>query len=128
MRLLGEPRSARPNHGWDLFDMIHYTCDACKRAIHSQETRFSVRIEVAASFDPMGDDEPEDDRDHLLEVHEMLERLESSADDEVGGLGVEELVEPFVERSFDLCPECARKFQRNPLGREAAKQFEFSQN
>lgn len=124
MRLLGEPRSARPNHGWDLFVMIHYTCDACKRAISSQDTRYSVRIEVAASFDPLEDDEPADDRDHLLEVHEMLERLESSGDDEEEG----EAIEPFVERTFDLCPECARRFQRNPLGREAAKQFEFSQN
>jgi hypothetical protein len=102
--------------------MMHYTCDACKRAISSQEPRYAVRIEVAASFDPLEDDEPEADRDHLLEVHELLERLESADDDD------EAEVESFVARNFDLCPECARRFQRNPLGREPAKQFEFSQN
>ena len=29
---------------------------------------------------------------------------------------------------FDLCPECRKRFLKHPLGREAVKQFDFSQN
>jgi hypothetical protein len=29
---------------------------------------------------------------------------------------------------FDLCPECRKKFLKNPLGREHSKQFDFSKN
>jgi hypothetical protein len=29
---------------------------------------------------------------------------------------------------FDLCPDCRRKFVKNPLGREVAKAFGFSSN
>jgi hypothetical protein len=101
--------------------MIHFTCDCCKRRIDAGEARYSVSIEVAAALDAPSDDEPEDDRDHLREVDEILEQLddvvlEDAADDS-----------PF-ERQFDLCAKCARRFLRNPLNREPSKQFNFSPN
>ncbi len=58
--------------------MIHYTCDRCKRTINSEnELRYVVRLEVYASLDPI-EDELHDDRDHLQEIQEILERLDDT--------------------------------------------------
>jgi hypothetical protein len=29
---------------------------------------------------------------------------------------------------YDLCPDCHKKFVRDPLGKEAAQKFDFSEN
>lgn len=103
--------------------MIHYSCDRCGRPIASQlETRYVVRIEVEAAWDPteMGS-LTADDRDHLLELQEMLEGGHELADAMLG--------ESICQRQrFDLCGECHRKFLKNPLAKESTKQLDFSQN
>ena len=38
------------------------------------------RREIEAKFDGL-DSEPDDDRDHLMELHEVLERLEDTDED-----------------------------------------------
>lgn len=101
--------------------MIHYTCDRCKRELESDELRYAVRIEVSAAFDPRPGDEADDDRDHLLEIQEILEQLENSSADDVSD-------EIHQELRYDLCPDCCRKLRKNPLGREPAKQLQFSPN
>src|SRR2546421_1687660 len=67
--------------------MIHFTCDRCRRVIDSeQEARYVVRMEMEAVMDPVHEDEPLDDRDHLLEIDEILERTlteSDSIDDEI---------------------------------------------
>jgi hypothetical protein len=101
--------------------MIHYTCDFCKRAIDPDEDlRYVVKIEISAAFDPTVADE-DDDRDHLQEIQDLLEHLESSRGDQLGD-------DVHQELHFDLCPECRRKFTKNPLGREVAKLLDFSEN
>src|SRR5690349_6959717 len=65
--------------------MIHFTCDRCKRVIDSeQELRYIVRMEIEAVMDPIHDDEPQDDRDHLHEIDEILERIDGCEDDALG--------------------------------------------
>ena len=92
--------------------MIHFTCDRCKRVIDLEhELRYVVRLELEAVMDPIHEEETQDDRDHLLEIDEILERADASESGEVG----EEL---YQKRRFDLCPQCCRKFSANPLGRE----------
>lgn len=101
--------------------MIHYTCDLCKRKLDPHEDlRYVVRIEISAAFDPITDDD-EDDRDHLQEIQDIIECLEDAESDEIGDDVCQQL-------RFDLCPECRRKFAKNPLGREAAKILDFSKN
>ena len=34
----------------------------------------------------------------------------------------------YQQLRFDLCPECRKKFLKNPLGRKTIEQFDFSQN
>ena len=57
--------------------MIHFTCDRCKRVIDpEQELRYVVRMEIEAVMDPIHENELADDRDHLLEIDEILERVD----------------------------------------------------
>ena len=103
--------------------MIHYSCDRCKRVLDPiEDLRYVVKVETQAVMDPVGMDEGDDDRDHLLEVHEILE---SSVD-----IDSELVGDDVYQRSrYDLCPQCYRKFVKNPLGQEtAAAQLNFSQN
>lgn len=102
--------------------MIQYSCDRCKRHLDSDEDlRYVVRIEIEAKFDGL-DGEPDDDRDHLLELHEVLERLEDTDEDN----SVDE--EVYRRKRFDLCAECYRKYLKNPLGRELSAPLGFSNN
>jgi hypothetical protein len=103
--------------------MIHFTCDRCKRVIDSElEMRYVVRMEVEAVMDPIHEQEPQDDRDHLLEIDEILERVDASESDAIGD-------DIYQKRRYDLCPQCYRKFTANPLGRERkAATLGFSHN
>ena len=102
--------------------MIHYSCDLCKRLIDPDEDlRYVVKVEVYAAVDPLEVDQAGDDRDHLQEMQEILQRMEESGSDGVGE-------DVFQQLRFDLCPECRKKFVKNPLGREGAKHFDFSKN
>jgi len=102
--------------------MIHYSCDLCKREMDPDEDlRYVVKMEIYAAFDPMVGEEQDDDRDHLREIQDILERMEQSDADHVGE-------DVYQQLSFDLCPECRKKFLRNPLGRDSAKVLDFSKN
>jgi len=101
--------------------MIRYTCDVCKRELDPQrDLRYVVKMEVYAAFDPIAADE-EDDRDHLQEIQEILERLEDADNDQIGD-------DVYQQLRFDLCPECRKRFLKNPLGQEVGKVFDFSEN
>ena len=102
--------------------MIRYSCDLCRRELDPQDDlRYVVKVEVYAAFDPSAVDNDDEDRDHLEEIQDILERLEDSASDEIGD-------DVYQQLRFDLCPECRKKFIKNPLGRETAKAFGFSSN
>ncbi len=101
--------------------MIHIYCDLCQRKIEDSETRYIVRLETFPADDHSDPElELEEDRDHLLEIHQALETQQP-----VEGQDLDEQV--FIEMQFDLCPECRRRFMRNPLGRDLV-QLQFSQN
>ena len=100
--------------------MIRFTCDLCKREIDPEgDLRYVVKIEIYASLDPMVLEE--DDRDHLQEIQDILERSEDLDSDQIGD-------DVYQQLRFDLCPECRRRFLKNPLGRENAKILNFSEN
>jgi len=102
--------------------MIHHSCDLCKRLIDTEEdVRYVLKMEVYAALDPALDD-VDDDRDGLQDVQDMLQRIDELETSEVAQDDV------YQQLRFDLCPECRKKFLKAPLGREAIKQFDFSQN
>lgn len=102
--------------------MIHFSCDRCKRMIDPEdELRYVVKLEVCAAMEPVDAADLEDDRDHLLEVQEILERLEADEDDNIGD-------DVYQKKQFDLCPRCYREYIKNPLGREQPVHLGFSAN
>ena len=112
--------------------MIHYTCDRCKRTIDPEtESRYVVEIDVrlAREVEPHNDD-PED-IDQLAELHDQLQR-EMNAElasgiSEAAPINVSEEIEDGPEQ-FDLCEQCHEVFVSNPLGRETAVGYGFSNN
>jgi len=101
--------------------MIRYSCDLCGRDLDPRsDVRFAVSVQIKAAFDPDPNDEQDDERDHLEEIQNALERLRD--DDQEDG---EQLQQEF---HFDLCSECRRRFARRPLGNEIAKLCNFSEN
>lgn len=108
-------------------DMIHYTCDLCHRKLDAEEdVRYVVKMEVFPVIEGSGH-ERQDDRDHLLELHETLERLvdaecDIDLDDDMSRLPLNQTLQ------FDLCPQCRRQFSRHPLGRDLGALLDVSKN
>jgi hypothetical protein len=103
--------------------MIHYSCDLCHRPLEPSDSRYVVHIEMYPAVDPPEEEEWDDDRDYLSELHESLETgaLNGEPQDESHG-------DPYRELRFDLCADCRKRFARDPLGRDLLKQFDFSKN
>lgn len=103
--------------------MIHYSCDRCKRVLDAEEDlRYVVKMEIHAAMDPVDVEEPDADRDHLLEIHEILERLDDSDSEAIAD-------DVYQRRRYDLCSDCYRRFVQNPFGVEtAAAHIGFSDN
>ena len=101
--------------------MTHYSCDRCKRSIElDEEIRYSVKVEVQVALDS-SEYESQEDRDHLNELHEILERLDDSEKEEISQFA-------YQVRRFDLCSGCHREYIQNPLAVEATAKVGFSEN
>lgn len=99
--------------------MIHYSCDRCGKNIDPEiEVRYVVRIEVQASCETNGAGE---DEDHLLELDEILERLDDAECNSIS----EEI---YHRRKHDLCSGCYHEYKRNPLAMEPQIPIGFSDN
>jgi hypothetical protein len=103
--------------------MLHVTCDLCGKDLAlGEDHRYVVKMEVFAAHDPAKITEADLDDDHMEAVSELLRDLEDNG----GGPDVAEPV--YRHFRYDLCPECHKKFVRDPLGRDAAQKFDFSEN
>lgn len=116
--------------------MIHYTCDRCKRSIDPEsEPRYVVEIDarMAIASEPQSDEA--DDLDQLSELHDQLQR-ELNAELGVDLDGKLDEIDEALSRSeieegpeqYDLCEHCYEAFSSNPLGREIAVGYGFSNN
>ncbi len=83
--------------------------------------RYVVKMEIEATIEPTPQESADDEHDCLLEMDHTLERLEEEFGDDC-----ESIV--FERKQFDLCPECYRKFIKNPVGRVKMVPFGFSHN
>jgi hypothetical protein len=104
--------------------MVHVTCDLCGKEIRpGDDHRFVVKIEVFSAQDPAQITEADLDEDHMEAVSQLLRAMEEEGPDAPDAL------EP-AQRTFryDLCPGCRSRFVRDPLGKEAAQKFHFSEN
>ena len=78
-------------------------------------------MEVQTAVDPWDEDQQDADRDHLVEVHEILDREEEFDDDHPG-------FEVYRKMRYDLCVECYRRFMKNPIGKPKSVKLGFSKN
>ena len=103
--------------------MIHFSCDVCKRILDTEhDLRYVVRMEVYAALND-GPSAIDTDRDHLEEIHEILEGVDEldAAESPLGE-------EVYQQLRYDMCSDCRQKFLRDPLGRRLTAQLDFSKN
>ena len=102
--------------------MLHFSCDLCGKELLVEEgLRYIAKIEVYAAYDPLEITEEDLQEDHMEEISELIKSMEHMDQQEL---------EDGVYKSFrfDLCPECHKKFLKDPLGREASRSVNFSKN
>ncbi len=103
--------------------MVHVTCDLCGKVLRpGDDHHYVVKIEVFAAQDPSELTEADLDEDHMEAVSHLLREMEEKPAD------AEDLEPTNQHFRFDLCPECRKKYARDPLGKEAAQKFDFSEN
>lgn len=103
--------------------MLHVTCDFCgKELCPGQDPRYVVKMEVFAAHDPAKITEADLDEDHMEAVSELLREMEDNCEEP-------DLCEPACKHfRYDLCPECHKRFLKDPLGKDGAQKFDFSKN
>ena len=101
--------------------MLHVTCDHCGKQLRAGDDHYVVKIEVFAAHDPAEITEADLEEDHMEAVSQLLREMEESdASDEV---------EPASRHfRYDLCPACRQRYLRDPLSKDSAQKFDFSEN
>jgi hypothetical protein len=103
--------------------MLHITCDLCgKDIVPGVIHRYVVKIEVFAAHNPAELTDADLDEDHMEEISQLLLDAEDHLVDP------DEAAPAFKHFRYDLCPACHKKFVVDPLGKEAAQKFDFSEN
>ena len=101
--------------------MQHFSCDQCgKELLPEADRRYVVRIDVFAAPERSALTEDDLDNDHLESFSQLLQGMET-------GSPAPEVSPDYKQIRLDLCPECHKKFLRDPLNKEAIK-FDFSEN
>ena len=102
--------------------MMQYSCDLCKQPLDPRDDlRYVVKLEVYAAFDSMQLDDHDEDCDHLEDLQDILEQSDEAVGEQLGD-------DVYQQMRFDLCPDCRKRFLKNPLGRKAAEHRDFSKN
>ena len=98
--------------------MVESACDRCGRPLGRMEPQYIATIDLRPTVAVTETDEDPGDRDHLMELHEMLEAAQDDA----------EPIEDFQPQEFVLCHECCCRLRENPLSHDLAMPFGFSEN
>ncbi len=88
--------------------MISYRCDGCGQELEKTALRYSVQIDVRATYEESHVGLLELVRDHRKELLSLIEGLKDKSAQEI-----EETVYKAIK--LDLCPSCQRAFIRQPL-------------
>jgi len=102
--------------------MMHITCDCCGKELRpGGDHHFVVKVEVFAAHEPAELTEADLDEDHMEAFGEMLREMEESP--------TTDPVPPACQQlRYDLCSTCRQRYLRDPLGKESAQKFDFSEN
>jgi len=101
--------------------MFHVTCDLCGKELRpGDDQRYVVKVEVYAAHDPAEITEADLDEDHMEAVSQLLREMDENGSDDLEGTQ--------ATIRYDICAPCRARFARDPLGREIAQKFDFSEN
>lgn len=102
--------------------MLHFSCDVCGKTLSADSvSRFVVKMEAFAAVDPAELSDGDTEADQVEEMARLLGEQEDEGDGPA--------LPPVCKKMrFDLCTFCYRKFLADPLGRENAAKFDFSEN
>lgn len=100
--------------------MLHFSCDLCGRRL-DEGRRYVAKVEVYPAFDPDAIEENDLDADNLEELAAAIEAIEAGESHPVDHSGPHEF-------RFDLCPNCQKRYLNDPLGRDALRRLNFSEN
>jgi len=100
--------------------MLHFSCDLCGRRL-DEGRRYVAKVEVYPAFDPDQIDEDDLDADNLEELASAIEAIEAGQQIPLDEDGQKEF-------RFDLCPHCHQRYLNDPLGRDALRRLNFSEN
>jgi len=102
--------------------MMHFTCDMCgKTLLADEDTRYVVRIEAYAAYDPMEITTNDLREDRTDEIQDLLERMETMDPDALN----DQVYKTF---RFDLCPACHAAYIQDPLRTAHRLRARFGQN
>ncbi|MBM4019423.1 MAG: hypothetical protein FJ288_14060 [Planctomycetes bacterium] len=102
--------------------MIHYTCDLCGRTLRAdQDTRYEVKVEVYAAYDPMEVTSDDLGKDPAGEIEDLLGQMKDMDAEELEG-------QVYKSFRYDLCPECQAAFLKDPLGKAMRQRTRFEHN
>jgi hypothetical protein len=102
--------------------MLHFSCDLCGKDLPDDAVRYVVKMEAFAAVNPSQLTDDDLDTDHVEEMAQLLNEIED------GEREPPEELPTCSKRRFDLCISCYRKFLKDPLGRDTATRFDFSEN
>ena len=88
--------------------MITHICDRCGRPIERGQTRYTARIQVLASADPLEITLEDLLRDTRRELDEIMGQCEQLSEAEL-------MRDVYVEFQFDLCRACQKVYVMDPL-------------
>jgi hypothetical protein len=92
-----------------------------KTLLAEEDTRYVVKVEVYAAYDPLEVTEKDLEADRSDEVQELL--------DEMADMDAEDLEDQvFKTFRFDLCPECHAAYLKDPLSRTMRVRARFRHN
>lgn len=102
--------------------MVHFTCDLCGKDLPSKGgPRYVIKIDIspARDNDLICDEDLADD--NMEAISQLLQQIEETGGDECH-------VAQRKSLRYDLCPECLRRYEKDPLNCGVVLSLAFSKN
>jgi hypothetical protein len=102
--------------------VVHFTCDLCGKTIRNgADSRFVVKVEVYATYEPLEISDEDTDEDRGDEIEDLL--------DEMADMDAEQLDDQVYKTfRYDLCQECHAAYLKDPLGKSVRLRARFGHN
>ncbi len=102
--------------------MVDFTCDLCWKDLTAAcDARYVVRVETYPGFDPNELTEADLDDDPMQAVADLVQHDLDAHPHDLDQASAKTF-------RFDLCTSCHRRFLKDPLGKDALRVFDFSEN